>query len=184
MAYFFFSVEKRNKMAFFTILALFFSWLGDVFLMFQDIYSLYFILGLISFLTAHVLYTIIFRKTNRGFKPRPFTHATGFLLIIYGILLLTLLWPGLAGMKVPVALYTTVILAMALSALYRKAEGSSLVLLGAILFVGSDSMLAMNKFSEPFTGARFWIMATYILAQFLITMGLINSFNQRTTEED
>ena len=80
-------------------------------------------------------------------------------------------------MKIPVILYTGVIMVMALSALFRKAEGSSLVLVGAVLFVSSDSLLALNKFDEPFMGARFWTMATYILAQFLIAAGMINYFN-------
>lgn len=182
IAYFYFSVNVKNPMAFYVALALFFSWLGDVFLMFQDITSLYFIVGLLSFLIAHVLYAFLFRKTNLGFKPRAFTHATGFLMVIYGILLVFLLWPGLGELKIPVMLYTTVILAMTFTALYRKAEGSSLVLIGAILFVTSDSMLALNKFSETFYGARFWIMATYILAQFLITTGMINYFKQGPVE--
>ena len=103
-------------------------------------------------------------------------------MVIYGILLVFLLWPGLGPMKVPVIVYTIVILAMALSALYRNAEGASLVLIGAILFVSSDSLLALNKFGEPFPGARFWTMSTYILAQFLITTGMINYFN-KTDEE-
>ena len=184
MAYFFFSVTKQDKVAFYVVMALFFSWLGDVFLMFQEIYSIYFIIGLASFLIAHVLYVVIFRRTNDNFKPRAFTFATGFLLIIYGILLVFLLWPGLGEMKIPVVLYTGVILAMALSALFRQAEGSSLVLVGAILFVSSDSLLALNKFSESFTGARFWIMATYILAQFLITAGMINYFNRKEPVSD
>ena len=179
IAYFFFSVSVKDKMAYYVVLGLFCSWLGDVFLMFQNINSLYFILGLLSFLTAHILYTIIFRKTNKDFKPRPFTHATGFLMVIYGVLLLFLLWPGLGALKIPVILYTAIILAMAVSALFRKADGSSLVLIGAFLFVASDSLLALNKFSDPFFGASFWIMSTYILAQFLITTGMINYFARR-----
>lgn len=179
IAYFFFSVSQKDKVAFYVVLALIFSWLGDVFLMFQDIYAIYFILGLVSFLLAHIIYIVIFRRTNESFKPRAFTFATGFLLIVYGILLLLLLWPGLGSMKVPVIIYTLVILGMAMTALFRKAEGSSLVLLGAILFVASDSLLALNKFTEPFAGASFWTMSTYILAQFFITMGMINYFRLR-----
>lgn len=184
IAYFLFSVEGKGKIGFYVILALFFSWLGDVFLMFQDVNAFYFILGLLGFLTAHVIYMIIFRKTNEEFEPKPFTHATGFLLIIYGVLLLMMLWSGLGSMKVPVIIYTVVILLMAFSALYRKAEGASLVLVGAFLFVTSDSLLAINKFSDPFIGAGFWIMATYILAQYMITAGMINYLNRKTVTAD
>lgn len=184
MAYFLFSVEHKNRLAFYMVLALFFSWLGDVFLMFQDINALYFIFGLISFLIAHILYVYLFRKTNAGFEPRPFTYATGFLFIVYGILLVMMLWPGLAAMKIPVMAYTTVILMMALAALFRRAAGSSLVLIGAVLFVASDSLLAVNKFSEPVLGARFWIMSTYILAQFILTTGMITYFNTKENQDD
>lgn len=180
IGYFLYSVKGKGKVGFYVVLALFFSWLGDVFLMYQDVNSIYFIVGLLSFLTAHVLYILVFRKTNNGFKPKPFTHATGFLMIIYGVLLLMMLWPGLGPMKIPVTLYTGVILLMALSALYRKADGANLILIGAILFVASDSLLAINKFNDPFTGARFWTMATYILAQFIITAGMINCFNNKS----
>lgn len=179
MAYFIFSVDNKQKVWFYVIMALFFSWLGDVLLMFQTLKSIYFILGLISFLTAHILYLIVFRQTNENHKPKAFTHATGFLLIIFGVLLVMLLWPGLGTMKIPVIAYTVVIMAMALSALYRKAEGSSFVLIGAILFVTSDSLLAMNKFGEAFIGAGFWIMSTYILAQYMIVAGMINYLNKR-----
>jgi len=175
--YFFLSVEGRNRLAFYMVIALMFSWFGDVFLMFQQINGLYFIIGLVSFLLAHITYVIIFRKSNVGFKPKPFTYATGFLMVIYGMLLLMLLWPGLSDMKVPVVFYTFVIMTMGISALFRKASGSSLVLIGAILFISSDSLLAINKFSEAIPGARFWVMASYILAQFTIVAGMIEYFN-------
>ncbi|HLO82440.1 MAG TPA: lysoplasmalogenase family protein, partial [Chitinophagaceae bacterium] len=60
--------EQDNKTMFsrLIIAALFFSWLGDIFLMFDHIDSLYFILGLSCFLTTHILYIIYFLRIDSG----------------------------------------------------------------------------------------------------------------------
>jgi len=178
-AYFYFSIGVKDKLVIVIILALFFSWLGDVLLMFQNNNGLYFIFGLISFLIAHILYILTFRKTSHNFQARTFTYATGFLLVVYGVLLLMLLWPGLGELKIPVTVYTVVIMTMGFTALFRKAIGSSHVLIGAMLFIASDSLLAINKFDSPLFGARLLIMATYILAQYFIVAGMISYITRR-----
>jgi len=66
---------------------------------------------------------------------------------------------------------------MGISALFRKANGASMVLIGAILFISSDSLLALNKFYQGFEGADFWVMLTYILAQYFIVTGMISYFS-------
>ena len=182
-AYFFFSVEQKNKLAFFVIIALLFSWLGDVMLLFEEIKPIYFMLGLVSFLLAHITYILIFSKSSQDFKPRIFTYSTGFLLVLYGILLLLLMWPGLGDLMIPVTIYTTIIMIMAITALFRKANGTSLVLIGAMLFVASDSLLALNKFYQPFVAAGFWTMLTYILAQYFIVTGMISYFSSPAYKE-
>jgi uncharacterized membrane protein YhhN len=45
------------------------------------------------------------------------------------------------------------------------------MMLGALLFVISDSILAINKFYQPFEAAGVLIMLTYGLAQFFIVEG-------------
>ncbi len=175
-AHFFFAVGRKDKLAFYMVMALLLSWLGDVLLMFVELNPRYFLLGLLAFLLAHVMYMIIFRRSSQGFKPRLITYATGFSLFLFGLLLLLLLWPGLGGMKFPVVVYTVVIITMGFTALFRQAPGASYVLVGAMLFIGSDALIAVNKFSEPVTAARFWIMLTYITAQFLLVTGMITYF--------
>jgi uncharacterized membrane protein YhhN len=44
---------------------------------------------------------------------------------------------------------------------------------GALLFIMSDAMIAINKFLNPLVQARLLIMATYIAAQFLIVKGVL-----------
>lgn len=176
MVYLFFSVTEKSRLVKYLLLAMGLSWLGDVLLMFQPVSPIFFILGLGSFLLAHIAYITVFRGARGDDKPKAFTFGTAFLLIVYGFLLMIILWPGLNDLKIPVVLYTLVIITMGISALFRKAEGASMVLIGAFLFIASDSMIAVDKFYEPITAARFWIMSTYILAQFMIVAGMIRYF--------
>jgi len=48
-----------------------------------------------------------------------------------------------------------------------------IVFYGAVLFLFSDSMLAYNKFVQPLPNAGLIIMASYMLAQYLIVLGSI-----------
>lgn len=182
-AYFFFSVKQKNKLAFLIIIALLFSWTGDVMLMFEELKPIYFMLGLVSFLLAHIIYIFVFNKSSHDFKPKIFTYSTGFLLMLFGMLMLLLMWSGLGNLKIPVTVYTSVIMIMGVSALFRKADGASLVLIGAILFIASDSLLALNKFYEDFVAADFWVMLTYILAQYFIISGMISYFSLPVRKE-
>ena len=181
--YFFFSIRQRNRLVLLLFMALFFSWAGDVILIFEAVNPIYFMLGLVAFLLAHITYTFIFNKSSKDFKPRIFTYSTGFLLIIFGALMVLLMWPGLGELKIPVAVYTLIIMMMGLSALFRKAAGASMVLIGAMLFITSDSLLALNKFYEAFSGADFWVMLTYILAQYFIVSGMISYFSYPAYKE-
>jgi len=98
-------------------------------------------------------------------------------VIIYGVVLIGYLYKSLGDMRLPVIVYAVVILTMLSGAInrYNKVTSRSynLVLAGAILFVLSDSMIAVNKFSYSIPSARIFIMTTYIIAQYLIVTGYI-----------
>jgi uncharacterized membrane protein YhhN len=97
--------------------------------------------------------------------------------ILAGTGLVVILYPVLGDLKIPVMIYALVLTLMVLNALFRYGRTSMksflLVFLGAILFMASDSMLAINKFLQPFSGAGVWIMLTYCVAQFLIVEGAL-----------
>jgi uncharacterized membrane protein YhhN len=153
-----------------------FSWLGDVLLMFNDPAGIYFIGGLLSFLTTHILYIRYFLLTRSAsdsfFRKRPLLFLA---VLAYTIELLYVLWPTLGPMKLPVAIYASVISLMLAMALWQYGKLSSitawLFILGAMFFVASDSMLAVDKFKQPFPAAPVMVMSTYILAQWLIVRG-------------
>jgi len=158
------------------LFALFFSWAGDILLLFQEKQSLFFILGLSAFLLAHVFYIVYFHKVRlrEGIKPNPWFLV---LVVIYYATLMTILSPYLGGMKLPVRIYGIVISFMfmlAMHMLYMRGQLSGYwMLAGAFYFVASDSILAVNKFYASFPAAGFVIMITYGLAQLLIVEGAV-----------
>ena len=168
----------QNLMNSCMLAGLFFSWAGDVLLEFSNDNANMFILGLGSFLLAHIMYFSVFIGT----PGKNTILANRFWLLIpvllYGITLVWYLYSDLGNMKIPVIAYAAVILTMLAGALNRKEKVNSrsfwLVLAGAGLFVISDSAIAINKFSHPFEFSGIVIMSTYIVAQFLIISGYIS----------
>lgn len=155
--------------------ALVLSWLGDVLLLFEGQSSQFFMLGLSSFLLAHVAYSFFF---NRLRKEGALSIKPLFLAFVgaYYAALVVSLYPYLDGMRLPVLVYGLVIstmLVVALSLGPLKERIGLFIVFGALLFVLSDSVLAINKFMRPFTGAGVIIMLTYGMAQFFIVSGSI-----------
>jgi len=163
------------------ISALLFSWLGDITLEFQWVKDIFFMIGLSCFLVAQIFYIVAFFST-KGENILLFKKIYLLLPVVaYGILVIFLLYGGLGEMKIPVIIYTVVILTMLTSALNREKKVNRLsyilVLVGAILFVLSDSMIAIDKFRYPFALSGVAIMLTYITAQYLIVLGCLKQFN-------
>jgi len=52
----------------------------------------------------------------------------------------------------------------------------SFVFVGSVLFIISDSIIAIDKFLVQIPHDRFFVMSTYISAQFLIMTGLLKQF--------
>ena len=174
------SENRSNK---FIILALIFSWIGDILLGVPESSANLFVPGLISFLLAHVMYVLVFFRTpgEDTIIPKRIYFLTP--VLFYGIGLLVLLFNSLGEMKLPVTVYTIVILTMVCSAITRfgKVNLTSwiLVMTGAILFLISDSGIAINKFYSHFYGAPVIIMTTYVIAQYLIVTGYIREFKAK-----
>lgn len=172
------SSEERSRTV---LLALVFSWLGDVLLMFQPQGELYFIGGLLAFLVAHLYYIFAYRqfmiedtsKALLGVQRFRFS----FPIILAGTGLVTVLYSHLGGLKIPVIIYALVLVLMVVNALFRFGRTSltsfAMVFFGATLFMISDSMIAINKFMLPIAYSGFWVMLTYLAAQYLIVHGLI-----------
>lgn len=174
--------DKRARLVKPVLLAFFFSWLGDVLLLFSG--NFFFLSGLVNFLISHLFYISVFSTTADGTKLPLLRRNPAWTVpfVIFGISMLWVILPTVATMIKPaLILYTIVILTMAATALNRQgrvpAVSFALVLAGAALFVVSDSMIALNKFSVKFAHAGFWVMLSYISAQLLIMTGLLYQAN-------
>jgi uncharacterized membrane protein YhhN len=160
------------------ILGLFFCWVGDVILIYSDVYENFFMFGLAAFLIGHLFYIWSFRrfafKTTSLLKRKPWILIFPFL---YSIILLTIVFPNLGDMKIPVIIYALVITAMCIASINRSGRTNQysflFVFAGALFFIGSDSMIAINRFYSEITSGALLIMSTYIIAQYLITTGLL-----------
>lgn len=154
------------------------SWGGDIMLTKKS--SGFFQAGIAFFMLTHIMYFIVFIRTGNGFifeKPVFFIP-----LILYEVILISYLFNHLERMKIPVILYSTVIMIMLASAINRYGavtpKSFSMVLWGAILFAISDSALAINKIKQPFRLYQLVVMLTYITAQYLIVEGYIRQFRE------
>ena len=171
----------------FMVAGLFFSWAGDVVLEFSKNNGNIFILGLACFLLAHIMYLILFFITPG--KNSILSNRIWLLIpvLTYGVVLVSYLYDDLAEMRLPVIMYAIVILTMLAGAINRKEKVKKnsyyLVLSGAILFVISDSAIAINKFSHQFESSGIVIMLTYIVAQYLIVEGYICQFSNLTPDQ-
>src|SRR4030095_9357757 len=158
------------------ILALVFSWVGDVLLMFEAMNGSFFMFGLVAFLMAHIFYILFYENVIRKEGLRK--NYWWFLpVMIYYIALIYILSPKLGDMKLPVRVYGIVISYMFIQALQtgriKDMAAATLMIGGAVLFITSDSLLAINKFYESFEYAGIAIMLTYGIAQLLITLGAV-----------
>ena len=142
---------------------------GDVFLMLpRD----RFVAGLASFLLAHVIYGTAFFTVPR----------TGGDVVVLGALavvaggIVTVLWDGLGRLRGPVVAYVAAIILMAWLACVRwrmgGVPGAGLAAIGALAFVASDTLLALDRFRRPFPFSRALVLGTYWVAQALIALSV------------
>lgn len=146
---------------------------GDIWLLLDS----GFIAGLASFWLAHACYVLLFRR------DQPWIRHTWLLAAlaagcVTGLLVLSLWNSGLPhSMRLPVLAYAAVIVYMASHALARAAtlrtHAAYCVAAGAVIFMLSDAILAVNKFTQPVPAAQLWILGTYYLAQWLIVYGML-----------
>ena len=167
--------------------ALFFAWIGDLALMIPGGHIIYFLLGLLSFLITHLFYISVFtmvkdKSVSPILKSKPWVLIP---LIAYLIALLSVVFPALAAeLKIPVTIYTAVLSTMLMFSInrYKRVSDTSfaLVFSGALLFMISDSLIAVDHFVCHGTlwHAGVWIMGLYMAGQYFIVKGMIASENR------
>lgn len=162
------AIEPSYKI--FIVSGLLFSLLGDFFLIFPE---QHFKKGLIAFLIGHICYIIAF-SVSTGF------HFTSWLFLpitAVGILYLRIILPYSGKMKIPIIIYVIIIMIMGWVAIERFHNDpilrTILPAIGAVLFMISDAVLALNKFRKPFFSAELIILSTYFTAQWFLAVSVI-----------
>jgi uncharacterized membrane protein YhhN len=170
--------------------ALICSWLGDVLLMWDN-GALSFLLGMAAFFAAQLAYVVVFLSsaTHAASQSQPTQkHWWSFPLLLIAVGIYLYLYPHLDEMRWPVLVYILAISSMILSALHRlshkKSVGGWLVFVGALCFMLSDSLLAINKFVSPIPQAGFLVMLSYLLAQWLLLKGMLGDHLFGTPKTD
>lgn len=160
--------------------AFLFSWIGDLCMMVSHTNGIYFYAGVGGFFLAQLNYIRVFTGNIKSDNKGLVFNKPGWLIpfALYLAAMLYLILSGMKGVMIPIIIiYALSLISMSLFALNRKGlvsqKSFSLVFVGSILFVLSDSMIAINKFYSEFPLSSFLIMLTYFTAQYLIMQGLI-----------
>ncbi|CAO0791006.1 unnamed protein product [Mucor circinelloides] len=142
-----------------------FSLLGDIFLMFtgEDM----FILGLASFLTAHIFYIYMFYGTKKRDQTSVLFGLFSIASVYFSFLYPSIFQEGGIVLTVAVAVYIIVITFMVYYAFMNDNTNLSI---GVFLFFISDATLALDKFlyHAPDRRCEYIVMITYYAAQFCI----------------
>lgn len=165
------SVQKKD---YWYILALAFSFLGDVFLLDK---SNMFLFGVGAFLLTQLIYIKLITNKLEGVSfKNVILSILPFALYLTG--LLYLLYDKLGSFRIPVIVYGITIsvfgMVSLLSLLEKRDSVRFLMFAGAVVFILSDSMIALNKFYRSEEIYPVAIMMTYVLAQYLIYRSVIS----------
>jgi uncharacterized membrane protein YhhN len=151
-------------------LGLAFSTAGDVLL---DLDPRLFAFGLGAFLLAHLTYICLFvRNRTTGIRLRPPQLAAVLPIVAYSAALSVWIVPSVGELAVPVVLYVCALTTMVCAAILARFR-ERWVAVGAILFLISDSLLAIHKFKEPVPMRDYLVWSTYYLGQCGIALGFL-----------
>lgn len=176
--YFLIRFLSRRKFYKLILIAFVFSWLGDILLLGQSIGELFFVGGLSAFLIAHILYIFYFKKSSsiKSVKHQGIYFlqiATVFIAVSFYLLMFT----SLGELWVPVLIYVAAIGLMGVTALERygrvNMDAFSYTVIGAFVFILSDSIIGYDKFVASIPFAQSLIMTFYCYAQFMILKGFV-----------
>ena len=162
-------IAFRNN-AYLLGLALLLGSLGDLLLALPFVLFVY---GLAAFLVGHLVYITLWVRHWKNPLELTFNQKLIMsLLFFFTLFMLNYLLPLEGGLTIPVAVYMIVITAMAMTAVIAGFS-CNWIFIGAILFVISDTLIALGRFKHLFTGltSGFLVWSTYYLAQYLITLG-------------
>lgn len=170
------------------VMALCFSAVGDTFgdLKIGAFKDTAFLLQIFFFMAAHFVYIASFMRFAGRPRPEGLTKGdtAGRLVCMAAVAAFLLVYSNIIIPKVEssafryaVGAYMVVISLMCLSAIMQSREGVWPMIIGAMVFMASDSIIAWTSFvpdsNIPVVVEDFAVMGTYYAAQLLINIGLV-----------
>ncbi len=159
------------------VIALIGGMAGDILLMLKN-QEKWFLFGMIGFLVNQIFYIISF-----FLGVGDISTFNSWALFLFGPVVLTIGFTvprfikKTEDLKIPVLVYMGAILLMHVSTVVRLGVNQDIsiifIYIGSILFIFSDSILAMIKWEGEFKNGRLINLSTYFLAQFFITLGVL-----------
>ena len=148
------------------------SFFGDMFLVGQSQRN--FLLGLTSFLLAHVAYITAFVAAGLS---RKWVLRTAIPVIAIAAMVLLWMSPHVAPyLATPVYIYTAVISLMVIAAFGARGAGASkLIVAGALMFFVSDLSVAAQRILESDFPTYVWGLPLYYAGQIAIALGAARS---------
>jgi uncharacterized membrane protein YhhN len=134
------------------------SLVGDVLLQVDQLLP-----GMAAFGVAHVCYVLMFARRAQ--------RRSLVVLASYGVVwatALVLLWPGLGDNRIPVAVYSLLVTATAVSSGWNGWRAG----VGGALFLVSDGLIGVELAGHEFGARPYLVMATYCVAQYLLSSSL------------
>lgn len=159
-------VQSTGRVRGLLTLGLALSALGDILLSLEGL----FIPGLGAFLLAQLTYAGLFLTQRRWQSGRLWWVG---LVLVYAVACGLVILPHTGALRLATTAYLVAISLMALSAGFRDDSRFLWVASGALVFMVSDMLIAIDKFVTPFAYADAAIMLTYYAAQALIVTGVL-----------
>ena len=168
-------ISKSDSLSFIFILALFFSWCGDLLLINPGKWRLY--AGILSFLVSHILYILVISKLAHNINVAALIFSFLFILSIEYLLVKKSQIPN--NHLFPIIVYGIAIGLLVVFSLqvfiYYKNTGSILLVIGSVSFFISDAVLSYFTLLKKTTrNSRIVVMLSYIIAQACIVIGYMN----------
>ena len=164
----------RSEIALWAGLALVFSTAGDVLLGAPG--EVAFLVGVGAFSLAHVAYLLLYLRPLRTRR----IGWRGLLYVAWLAVLLLVLLPHVGSLALPLAVYGLLLCGAAAAALGT----APIIATGALLFLTSDTLLALKFFLPRFSlwQEDFLIMLVYLAAQGLIIVGTVLAARRRAAD--
>ena len=152
--------------------ALAFGALGDVLL---DVKASWFGAGLGAFLIGHFLYIALFWGNRR--KPTKLAYLETVIVLalaLFASAMSLYLLPATGDLALAVAVYLGALTGMVMAAVVMQLP-ERWVMTGALLFLLSDTIMAVSKFKHPMLGHNLLVWPTYYAGQLLIAVGYLRA---------